>query len=74
MAADGLAARAEDLAHEISGNARNSVRAAKRVSDLIAAGTLAETPESRGLYDASFESPEFAEGTRAFIEKRPPKF
>ena len=74
VAADGLAARAEDLAHEISGNARNSVRAAKRVSDLIAAGTLAETPESRGLYDASFESPEFAEGTRAFIEKRPPKF
>ena len=69
-----LAARAEDLAREISGNARNSVRAAKRVSDLIAAGTLAETPESRGLYDASFESPEFAEGTRAFIEKRPPKF
>jgi enoyl-CoA hydratase/carnithine racemase len=50
------------------------VRAAKRVSDLIAAGTLVETPESRGLYDASFDSPEFAEGTRAFIEKRSPKF
>jgi hypothetical protein len=64
----------ETVAREISGNARNSVRAAKRVSDLIAAGTLAETPESRGLYDASFGSPEFAEGTLAFIEKRSPKF
>ena len=74
VAADGLTARAEGLAREISGNAGNSVRAAKRVSDLIAAGTLAETPESRGLYDASFDSPEFAEGTRAFVEKRSPKF
>jgi enoyl-CoA hydratase/carnithine racemase len=74
VAADGLAARAEDLAREISGNARNSVSAAKRVSDLIAAGTLAETPESKGLYDASFGSPEFAEGTLAFVEKRSPRF
>jgi enoyl-CoA hydratase/carnithine racemase len=59
VAAEALAARADALAREIAGNA---------------AGTLRETPETRRLFDDSFGSPEFAEGARAFIEKRPPRF
>jgi enoyl-CoA hydratase/carnithine racemase len=74
VAAEALAARADALAREIAGNAGNSVRAAKTVSDMIAAGTLRETPETRRLFDDSFGSPEFAEGARAFIDKRPPRF
>jgi enoyl-CoA hydratase/carnithine racemase len=74
VAADALAARADSLAREIAGNAGNSVRAAKAVVDMISSGVLAETAESRRFYDESFSSPEFAEGARAFIEKRPPRF
>ena len=74
VAADALDARADALAREIAGNAANSVRAAKVVTGMIAAGTLRETPESRRFYDESFDSPEFAEGARAFMEKRPPRF
>lgn len=72
--AEALGARAEALARGIAGNAANSVRAAKQVVDLIAAGTMRETPHTRRLFDESFDSPEFAEGARAFIEKRPPRF
>lgn len=74
IAADALAARADALAREIAGNAGNSVRAAKAVVDMISAGVLEETPRSRRFYDESFSSPEFAEGARAFMEKRPPRF
>ena len=74
VAADALASRADALAREIAGNAANSVRAAKTVVAMIASGVLAETPESRRFYDESFGSPEFAEGARAFMEKRPPRF
>jgi enoyl-CoA hydratase/carnithine racemase len=74
VAADALASRADALAREIAANAANSVRAAKTVVAMIASGVLAETPESRRFYDESFGSPEFAEGARAFMEKRPPRF
>jgi enoyl-CoA hydratase/carnithine racemase len=74
VAAEALAARADALAREIAANAGNSVRAAKAVVDMISSGVLAETPDSRRFYDESFSSPEFAEGARAFMEKRPPRF
>jgi enoyl-CoA hydratase/carnithine racemase len=74
VAADALAARADALARQIAGNAGNSVRAAKAVVDMISTGVLAETAESRRFYDESFSSPEFAEGARAFMERRPPRF
>ena len=74
VAGEALASRADALARGIAANAGNSVRAAKTVVDMIAAGVLAETPETQRLYDESFGSPEFAEGARAFMEKRPPRF
>jgi len=72
--ADALEQHAAALARDIAGNAGNSVRAAKAVVNMITAGVLAETPESRRYYDESFASPEFLEGARAFIEKRPARF
>ena len=71
---DALESRAVALAREIAANAGNSVRAAKAVVNMITAGVLAETPESRRYYDDSFTSAEFLEGARAFIEKRPARF
>jgi len=74
VAAEALEERAVSLAREIADNAGNSVRAAKAVVNMITAGVLAETPESRRYYDKSFSSPEFLEGARAFMEKRRPRF
>lgn len=72
--AEALDQRADALAREISANAANSVRAAKAVVGLIGAGTHTETQASRRYYDEAFGSAEFAEGARAFMEKRPAKF
>ncbi|NDD74096.1 MAG: hypothetical protein EBZ40_03825 [Gammaproteobacteria bacterium] len=66
--------RAHDLAQEIAANAANSVRAAKSVVAMLGDGVHHETELSRKPYDDSFASAEFAEGARAFIEKRPPRF
>ncbi|MBM4212487.1 MAG: enoyl-CoA hydratase [Gammaproteobacteria bacterium] len=74
VAAEALDERAVTLAREIAGNAGNSLRAAKAVVNMINAGVLAETAESRRYYDESFSSPEFLEGARAFMEKRRPRF
>ncbi len=74
VAAEALDERAVALAREITDNAGNSVRAAKAVVNMITAGVITETPESRRHYDESFSSAEFLEGTRAFIEKRRPRF
>jgi len=71
---EALESRAHDLAHEIAANAANSVRAAKTVVAMLGDGVHNETELSRKPYDDSFASPEFAEGARAFIEKRPPRF
>ncbi len=72
------AARLEDrataLATQIASNAANSVSAAKQIVNLILDGTRAETAATRQLFDDAFQSPEFAEGGRAFMEKRSPRF
>ena len=72
--ADRIDAHAEALALRICANAPNSVRAAKAVVNMISSGTAVETADSRRYYDESFESPEFLEGARAFLEKREPRF
>ena len=71
---EALESRAHDLAREIAANAANSVRAAKSVVAMLGDGVHHETELSRKPYDDSFASAEFAEGARAFIEKRPPRF
>jgi enoyl-CoA hydratase/carnithine racemase len=69
-----LDVQAEALAREIAASAQSSVRAAKRIVDLIAAGAAEETAESRALYAGAFHGSDFLEGARAFLAKRLPKF
>jgi len=69
-----LEARALELAGTIANNAGNSVAAAKHIVNLIMDGTRAETAATRAMFDDAFNSPEFAEGARAFVEKRTPRF
>ena len=69
-----LDAAAREFALGIAANAQNSVRGAKRVIGAIVDGAQSETPETRAWYDDAFGTPEFAEGARAFLEKRKPRF
>ena len=70
-----VAARAVALAREIAALAPLSLRGNKRVlRALIAPLDPALEAELQALRDAAFRSEDFAEGVRAFIEKRPPRW
>ncbi|MGH3440309.1 MAG: enoyl-CoA hydratase/isomerase family protein [Sciscionella sp.] len=66
--------RAVELAERIAGRSQVSVRGAKTIVNRIAEGQHEEDTEVRALYDASHASAEYAEGVRAFLQKRPPRF
>jgi enoyl-CoA hydratase len=70
-----LEARTRKLASEIAANAPLTVRAAKRVIDELVRHP--ETPDMAALdaaVAACFDSEDYAEGRRAFLEKRKPQF
>ncbi len=70
-----LEARTRKLASEIAANAPLTVRAAKRVIDELVRHP--ESPDMAALdaaVDACFDSEDYAEGRRAFLEKRKPQF
>ena len=52
----------------------SSVRVTKQIVQAICDGTDEETPELKALFDESFAGEDFAEGYRAFLEKRKPRF
>lgn len=73
--ADKLATAVKDLAAEIAGNAPLSVMAAKRVIDELTRHP--EHPDMKVLdaaIETCFASDDYAEGRRAFLEKRKPQF
>ena len=67
---------ARDLAHTIGQRAPRAIRAAKRAIELGADLELAEGLglESRLFAEEVLPSHDLAEGIRAFVERRPPKF
>jgi enoyl-CoA hydratase/carnithine racemase len=66
--------RAIELANTIAGRSRVSVRGAKTIVDRIVAGQVEEDDAVRALYLESATSRDYAEGVRAFLEKRTPLF
>ena len=72
---DDVAARSVALAAEIAALSPLSLRGNKRVlRALIPPLDPALEAELHGLREAAFRSEDFAEGVRAFIEKRPPEW
>ncbi len=69
-----LEATIRSLGGTIAGNAQSSVRGAKQIVNALLRGPLPAGSTAHGLYEASFDTPEFIEGARAFVEKRTPKF
>ena len=78
VARDALEAEALALARELAGNAPLALRATKRAlrTLLAARGELDPGVEASlvELRRAGFRSEDFAEGVRAFAEKRPPRW
>src|SRR4051812_12322239 len=73
--ADGLDAATEGLANELLACAPKAVGLAKRVLDAAAKPALASTLEQEvAAQEALAASEDFAEGARAFFEKRDPEF
>jgi enoyl-CoA hydratase/carnithine racemase len=68
-----LADRAKELADTIAGRSQVSLRGAKTIIDKITDGEH-EDSAVRALYDDAVHSADYAEGVRAFLEKRPPRF
>ena len=66
-------ARATELARTMAGRSRVSVHGAKTIIDRITEGA-GEDESFHALYESSVSSDDYAEGVRAFLEKRPPRF
>lgn len=72
--ADDPSARVAALCDTLRSRARISLHGARALVARATAGRRAEDDEVRALYTASYTSPEYAEGVRAFLNKRPADF
>ena len=72
--ADQLWDEARAYGETVAGLSQYSIRASKSVIGAILAGETAETEQTRGLFTGAFAGEDLAEGARAFLEKRKPRF
>jgi enoyl-CoA hydratase/carnithine racemase len=66
---------AKELAAEIAGNAPMSIAGSKAILNAVSDGTAtAREGELQSFVDAAFDSTDYAEGVRAFADRRAPRF
>ena len=63
-----------DFAELITTRAQFSVRAGKVMVQKVVAGQVRDDDATTDLRNSSFDTEDFAEGVRSFLEKRPPRF
>jgi enoyl-CoA hydratase/carnithine racemase len=74
VAASDLEPETRAFAELLCARSQTSIRASKRILQRIAAGQLEDDDETRALRDGAYDGPDYAEGVRAFLEKREPVF
>jgi enoyl-CoA hydratase/carnithine racemase len=74
VAPEALDQELASFADALAGAARYSLRATKRIARKVASGANSDDAESRALFAEAFSGEDFAEGYRAFLEKRAPRF
>ncbi|WP_243296708.1 enoyl-CoA hydratase/isomerase family protein [Bacillus litorisediminis] len=62
------------FAEELCQKAQFTVRSMKHIIGLIQHGQVEESEETENLRNGSFDTEDYKEGVRAFLEKRKPKF
>jgi enoyl-CoA hydratase/carnithine racemase len=72
--ADELEKHTYEFARLITTRAQFSVRSAKRIVDLVLAGQTTDDDVTVDIRNSSFDTDDYAEGVRSFLEKRPPRF
>lgn len=71
---DAVVPRALELAETMTTRSRVSLQGAKTIIKRVADGHPMDDEAVDALYEASVTSSDYAEGVRAFLEKRPPRF
>ena len=64
----------QDMAKLIASRSTDSLRGLKSILNQIADGARSDTPETRAAFRQAFDSEDFSEGYRAFLDKRAPDF
>jgi enoyl-CoA hydratase/carnithine racemase len=74
VADDGLDAAVDALVAELLAMSPSAIAGIKRVLAHVSGDPAVDADAARRAFDDAFHSADFAEGARAFLERRPPKF